>query len=64
MLIKPDAISLAPICNGIKKLANVPDNPAVNTQKTSMVPCIVTRAKYLSGFNDPASLTQSPGSKL
>ena len=45
MLINPDAISLAPICSGIKKLAKVPDNPPVKTQKTSIVPCIVTNAR-------------------
>ena len=37
-----DAISRAPICNGINKLANVPLKPAVNTKNTMMVPCIVT----------------------
>jgi len=37
-----DAISLAPHCNGIKKLENVPLKPAVNTKNTSTVPCIVT----------------------
>ena len=42
---KPDAISRAPICNGIKKLLNVPLKPAVNTKNTMMVPCIVTSAK-------------------
>ena len=39
----PDAISRAPICNGINKLLNVPLNPAVNTKNTMMVPCIVPR---------------------
>ena len=45
MFIKPDAISRAPICSGIKKFANVPLNPAVNTKKTMIVPCIVTNAR-------------------
>ena len=48
----------------MRKFANVPESPAVRTQKTSMVPCIVTRAKYLSGFNAPSSLIQPPGKKL
>ena len=34
------------------------------TQKTKMVPCIVTRARYLSGFKPPASFNHPPGSKL
>ena len=45
ILINPEAISLAPICNGIKKFENVPERPAVNTKNTMMVPCIVTRAR-------------------
>jgi hypothetical protein len=40
---KGEAMSLAPICSGIRKFANVPLNPAVNTKNTNMVPCIVTR---------------------
>ena len=64
MFKNPEAISLAPICNGIKKLANVPERPAVSTQKTNIVPCIVTKAKYLSGFKPPASFSQALGSKL
>jgi len=35
---KPEAISRAPICSGIKRLLKVPLNPAVNTKKTIMVP--------------------------
>jgi len=35
----------APTCRGIKKLEKVPDNPAVSTKNTMIVPCIVTRAK-------------------
>ena len=60
MFRNPDAISRAPICNGINKLLNVPLNPAVNTKNTMMVPCIVTNAKYIS-----ASIThlQEPISK-
>ena len=45
ILIKPEAMSRAPICNGIKKLENVPERPAVNTKKTMMVPCMVTKAR-------------------
>ena len=41
----PDAISLAPICNGIKRLLKVPLKPAVNTKKTIIVPWIVTKDK-------------------
>jgi hypothetical protein len=33
-----EAISLAPICKGIKKLEKVPLNPAVKTKKTNTVP--------------------------
>ncbi len=39
-----EAISRAPICSGIRKLAKVPLKPPVNTKKTRMVPCIVTSA--------------------
>lgn len=42
---KGDAISRAPICNGINRLANVPLSPAVSTKKTMIVPWIVTKAK-------------------
>src|SRR5690606_2258859 len=38
MFIKPDAISRAPICNGISKLEKVPLSPAVSTKNTMMVP--------------------------
>jgi hypothetical protein len=41
---KGEAISLAPICKGIRKLAKVPLNPAVNTKNTSTVPCMVINA--------------------
>ena len=34
----PEAISLAPICKGIRRLLKVPLNPAVNTKKTIIVP--------------------------
>ena len=46
MFKKPDAISRAPICNGIRRLENVPDNPPVSTKNTMMVPWMVTSAKY------------------
>ena len=45
MFKKPDAISRAPICNGINKFEKVPLNPAVNTKNTMIVPWIVTSAK-------------------
>jgi hypothetical protein len=35
---KGEAISLAPICNGIRKLAKVPLMPAVRTKKIMIVP--------------------------
>ena len=54
MFKNPEAMSLAPICNGINKLENVPLRPAVNTKNTIIVPCIVTRAKYISGFITPS----------
>ena len=38
MFKNPEAISLAPICNGINKLLNVPLKPAVNTKNTIIVP--------------------------
>ncbi len=53
MFRNPEAISLAPICNGINKLLKVPLNPAVNKKNTIIVPCIVTKAKYLSGSITP-----------
>ena len=45
MFNSPEAISLAPICNGIRRLLNVPLKPAVRTKKTIIVPWIVTRAR-------------------
>ncbi|MCY1368690.1 hypothetical protein D9M69_556880 [compost metagenome] len=38
IFINPEAISRAPICNGIKRLLNVPLKPAVKTKKTMIVP--------------------------
>ena len=38
MFINPEAMSRAPICNGINKLLNVPLKPAVSTKNTMMVP--------------------------
>ena len=45
MFIKGEAISLAPICKGIKKLLNVPLRPAVSTRNIMIVPCMVTVPK-------------------
>lgn len=42
---KGDAMSRAPICNGINKFAKVPLSPAVSTKNTMIVPWIVTKAK-------------------
>ncbi|MNQ93179.1 hypothetical protein D3C85_1086310 [compost metagenome] len=55
MFMKGEAISLAPICKGIKRLLKVPLKPAVNTKNTMMVPCIVTNAKKKSGLILPPS---------
>ena len=38
MFKNPDAISLAPNCNGISKFEKVPDNPPVNKKNTMIVP--------------------------
>ena len=51
----PEAISLAPICKGIKRLLKVPLNPAVKTKNTIMVPWMVTSAKYMSASMTPPS---------
>src|SRR5690554_1596524 len=48
ILMNPDAISRAPICNGINTFENVPLSPPVNTKKTIIVPCIVTKPRYIS----------------
>ena len=53
MFKKPEAISLAPICSGIRKLKNVPLNPPVRTKNTMIVPWIVTKAKYILGSRTP-----------
>ena len=58
--MNPEAISLAPIWSGIKKFANVPVRPAVNTQNINMVPCIVTNAKYIFGSKTPPGAHFSP----
>src|SRR5690554_4169137 len=60
ILMNPEAMSLAPICNGIKKLAKVPLSPAVSTKNTIMVPCMVTIAKKNSGSIFPVEVIQSP----
>ncbi len=54
MFKKPEAISRAPICNGISKLEKVPLRPAVNTKKTMMVPWMVTKARYMLGSITPS----------
>jgi len=38
MFRNPEAMSLAPNCNGIRRLEKVPDNPPVNRKKTIIVP--------------------------
>src|SRR5690606_41359286 len=51
---KPEAISRAPICNGINRLLNVPLKPAVNKKNTIIVPRMVTNAKYTSASITPS----------
>src|SRR5690606_2494581 len=53
MFRNPDAMSLAPICNGISKLEKVPLSPPVNKKNTIMVPWIVTRPRYMFGSRIP-----------
>jgi len=38
MFRKPDAMSRAPICNGMRRFEKVPLKPAVRTKNTMMVP--------------------------
>ena len=38
MFKKPEAMSRAPICNGMSRFENVPDKPPVSTKNTMMVP--------------------------
>ena len=64
MFKNPEAISLAPIWRGIKRLLKVPLSPAVNTKNTIMVPCIVTSAKYMFGSITPSGAQRSPKKKL
>ena len=54
MFKKPDAMSRAPICNGMSKLEKVPLRPAVKTKKTMMVPWMVTKARYMLGSITPS----------
>ena len=54
MFKKPDAMSRAPICNGMSRLENVPLRPAVKTKNTMMVPWMVTKAKYMLGSMTPS----------
>ena len=60
MFTNGEAISRAPTCNGINKLLKVPLKPAVNTKNTMMVPCMVTRARYMLGSNMPSFPHLSP----
>ena len=54
MFRNPEAISLAPSCNGIRRFENVPDNPPVKRKNTMMVPCMVTKPKYMSSLSTPS----------
>ena len=60
MFKKPDAISLAPNCKGIKRFEKVPDKPPVKRKNTIIVPCIVTKPRYISSFNTPPGAHVSP----
>ena len=64
MLMKPEAMSRAPICKGINRLAKVPDKPPVSTKNTMMVPWMVTKAKYMLGSSTPPGAHFSPRKKL
>jgi hypothetical protein len=64
MLMKPLAISRAPTCKGISRLANVPDRPPVSTKNTMMVPWIVTSARYMFGSSTPPGAHLSPRKKF
>ena len=63
MFKKPVAISLAPSCSGISRFENVPDKPPVNKKNTMIVPCMVTRPKYISSFMIPPGAQVSPKNK-
>ena len=54
MFRKPEAMSRAPICNGIRRFEKVPLKPAVSTKNTMMVPWIVTKARYIFGSITPS----------
>ena len=60
ILSRPDAISRAPHCSGIRMLEKVPDNPPVNTKNTIMVPCMVTKPRYILLSSTPAGAHLSP----
>ena len=60
MLRKPDAMSLAPSCSGIRMFEKVPDKPPVSRKNTMIVPCIVTNPRYISSFNTPLGAHCSP----
>ena len=64
MLMKPLAMSRAPSCKGISRLAKVPDRPPVSTKNTMMVPWIVTSARYMLGSSTPPGAHFSPRKKL
>ena len=64
IFIKPDAISRAPSCNGIRILENVPDKPPVNRKNTMIVPWMVTKPRYMSSFKTPLGAHCSPKKKL
>jgi len=63
ILRKPEAMSLAPNCKGIRRFEKVPDNPPVRRKKTIIVPWIVTKPKYISSRKTPPGAHVSPRKK-
>src|SRR5690606_35642792 len=64
MVRKPEAMSRAPICKGMSRLANVPERPPVSTKNTMIVPWMVTSARYMLGSSTPPGAHFSPRKKL
>ena len=54
MLRKGNAMSRAPIINGMVKLPKNPSSMGMATQKTINVPCMVTNELYRSGARSPS----------
>ena len=63
ILRKPEAISRAPNCNGMRIFENVPDKPPVNRKNTMIVPWIVTKPRYMFCSKTPLGAHCSPRKK-